>query len=313
MMTMMRFDYMLLFISCLILNHSNSLSNKIDRNPFFKRFERLNYNLEKLNEKHSRVQRSIDDHLTLSFESYNRKFRLKLYPKYQNYFDHEFIEIAHDANRVELVPTASLVMYEGEWANEPKESSLVSGSIIDGLFVGVISSTRHGKYFVESLAKYDSNDRENHSIIYHESDVNSDLVDRRNYENRNLTTMTIGCAARHEKVRDEMEKTQTSFQVPKVDLKDDKDNENNLHRLMQRQQELNSNNERSPFYKYTLKANSNNSSTDIHQRVKRQSGNRLLFPDNNARSTCNLYLKIDPTLYTLVFNNEGKRVYKIHF
>ena len=34
---------------------------------------------------------------------------------------------------------------------------------------------------------------------------------------------------------------------------------------------------------------------------------RLNFPDK--RTVCNLYLKVDPTLYTEVYNNEGNQVH----
>lgn len=322
-MMMMYFNLILFIFFFTNLNFYSSLATQIDRNPFFKRFERLNYDLSELNAKHSRVQRSLVDHLTLSFDGYNRKFRLKLYPKYQNYFDHDFIEINHDANanQIDLVPTSSLVIYEGELTNEPKESSFVSGSIIDGQFIGVISSTKHGKYFVEPLAKYDSSQSANHSIIYHEDDINSDLIDKHQEnenENQNddqIKTTTIGCGARHEKVREEMEKMQTNF---KLDPKSTKSTFN-WRQLMQRQQEMSNEEERSsPFYKYSLKANFLNNDTTttatnipMHKRFKRQSGNRLQFPDNNQRSTCNLFLKVDPTLYTLVFNNEGKKVISI--
>lgn len=60
--------------------------------------------------------------------------------------------------------------YEGHLLDEP-DSSHVTGTIIDGIFYGTISSKKHGKYFIESSRRY-NHTLDSHSIVYNENDIN---------------------------------------------------------------------------------------------------------------------------------------------
>jgi hypothetical protein len=63
-----------------------------------------------------------------------------------------------------------LNFYEGYLLDEPNDS-FASGSIIDGVFYGTITSKSHGKYFIESSKRY-NHTLDAHTIMYHENDIN---------------------------------------------------------------------------------------------------------------------------------------------
>lgn len=77
-------------------------------------------------------------------------------------FNHESIEIDN-----ENYPIDEFWFYSGELIDEP--NSKVTGSIIDGVFFGIIE-TENGIYQVESSKRYDGKFA-SHSIIYHENDI----------------------------------------------------------------------------------------------------------------------------------------------
>lgn len=66
------------------------------------------------------------------------------------------------------------VMYEGFLVDEPVDSK-VNGMIIDGSFVGSIRSKRSGEYFVEPGVRFDKSLGLSQSVVYHESDIDTDF------------------------------------------------------------------------------------------------------------------------------------------
>ena len=51
-----------------------SVTDDISQNPFLKQYDKLNYDVRHLNERHLRVQRSIDNHLYFTFNSHGRYY-----------------------------------------------------------------------------------------------------------------------------------------------------------------------------------------------------------------------------------------------
>ena len=320
-----------LALLCDISTESATETNHLDTNPYFKYYNKLNYDVQDLHEKHLRARRSTDNHVTLSFNGYGkwvsssassylsilllivlirydyhyhyfRQFDIKLRPKADNFFDHDYIEVLED-DKVKLVPTSDLVLYEGEVTNMPKDSSHVIGTIIDGVFSGTIDLKNEGKYFVETVARYIPADQldkfDGHSIIYHEEDVNTHEEVKKNKlksDNENKETETVklshgSCGSAKKHVQAQMLEIQKTFAANASSFKNQV-----------------SYNE--PFYyKYTKEANLK---PNTHGRSKRQSINQRFFPNSNLQNTCGMYLKIDPYLYNQIFYREGRQVRRQH-
>lgn len=279
-------------------SQSNDKPNHLDSNPYFKRYNKLNYDAQDLHEKHLRVRRSSNEHIQLSFKGYGKLFEIRLRPKADNYFDHDYIEVLSD-DHVKLIPTNQLALYEGEVTNAPKDSSHVFGTIIDGVFSGTIDLKNEGKYFVETVARYLPEEQlesfGGHSIIYHENDVNShetvqkskqqESADAKGSESVKLTSGSCGLNKKH--VRAQLLEIQRTFAANASAIRN----------------QVSSN---EPFYyKYTKEANMK---ANPNKRSKRQSINQRFFPNSNLQNTCGMYLKVDPYLYNQIFFREGKQV-----
>jgi hypothetical protein len=172
-------EYLIISIFVLLLSVIQLIgclySDNIGGNPYLIQYDKIIYkkdsNKRTLNERHRRVQRSIDDHLYFSFNSHGIDFKLKLLPSKKSFFANENIEIPPKANESTKFTLADkMPLYEGILVNESNDSH-VSGIIIDGVFYGTIKSRHFGRFHIESSKRY------NHtlgveSIIYHESDVN---------------------------------------------------------------------------------------------------------------------------------------------
>ncbi len=136
---------------------------------------------------------------------------------------HESIHTDH----VELVdgkvPLSDFTIYKGYLTDEPAGSQ-VTGTIIDGIFIGTISSKKHGQFFIESAKRYpndkssDSED-DHHAVIYHESDINTPQqvkeAKRKLGKITNEETVTdddlngeIGCGYTHKKTREQLKREQ---------------------------------------------------------------------------------------------------------
>jgi hypothetical protein len=134
---------------------------------------------------------------------------MELYPAEVSHFEHDFIEFED-----EKVPVSDLKYYEGTLVDE--KDSHVKGAIIDGIFIGEVNSKRDGVYYIES-AKRHENVKEAHSIIYHESDINSNEEIKR--ARRDMSSYTsdeeeeegVGCGSHKRSVRELLEKRQKVF------------------------------------------------------------------------------------------------------
>lgn len=246
-------------------------------NVFLKKYSKVDYNRRELNNNHGRVRRAVDNHIKLSLRSNDREFNIILNPTDKSHFKAKHIEF-HSASK-KLLKVPHNVIYEGFLIDEPDTSS-VKGHVIDGLFVGSIE-TKDGTYFVEPAKKYDQATTD-HSIIYHEADVNNNEEikhARRQFDNilENVVSEGVGCGAHAHKVKELLAKEQRK-----------------MNEKMNKPKKSRNENEK---YKYSKKANDENP----HSRHKRAA--RKEFPQ--AKTVCSLYLKIDPSFYNRIFNSEG--------
>lgn len=291
------------------------VDNHLGHNPYIRRYDTLDYDPS-----HLRARRHVttglsgaSSTLNLNIFSHGREFKLRLRPSRRHSFANNLVEINSEKNTMDVNRLVNF--YEGYLADEP-DSSQVSGSVIDGVFYGTILSTRSGKYYIESIRKYNTTESRSHSIIYHEQDVDLDraklgkfkrAVDERK-KKRSTHSMTDhshhdhldeSCGSTRREVREKMQKEQEELYKERI-RKEGVDpyysyaDESLYERL-----------------KYTREANTQHSRSGGSSRSKRfssfqrqQNGpERIKFP--NDRTICNLYLRVDPQLHTEIFNNEG--------
>jgi len=88
-----------------------------------------------------------------------------------------------------------LTLYEGHLVDEPNDSH-VSGTILDGTFIGSIRSKAHGNYYVEPTQRFE-NSSDSHAIIYHEEDIQ--------------IKKNVGCGLSFDHVQEALTKQQTNF------------------------------------------------------------------------------------------------------
>ncbi len=168
-----------------------------------------------------------------------------------------------------------LTIYEGHLVDEPKDS-YVSGTILDGSFIGTIRSKAHGNFYVEPTKRFEDSD-DSHAVVYHEEDI----------QMRN----NVGCGLSFDHVQEELAKQQNNF----VQIKERK------NKKISSQKDDHEVKVETRSYKYSQVANSQK-----ERREKRQSASQLPFPDQ--RSVCSLYLRIDPYLYDYILKREGNNV-----
>ena len=120
-------------------------------NAFLNKYSEINYDRANLHENHRRVQRSLDSHIKLTLRTDNKEFNLKLKPSTKSNFNNKHIEVISTSKK--LVKTPENSNYEGYLIEEP-DSSIVTGSIINGLFIGTIESKKSGKYQIESAQQF---------------------------------------------------------------------------------------------------------------------------------------------------------------
>ncbi len=114
---------------------------------------------------------------------------------------------------------SDFTIYEGILEDEPKTSK-VSGTIIEGIFVGTIEC-KAGKYYIESSKRYGNDDlKEARTVIYHEDDINSDEEIKRAKRDLSKSLKVddkvsdddlngdVGCGATHKKARDLLKQEQ---------------------------------------------------------------------------------------------------------
>lgn len=265
-------------------------------NQFLDQYDTIKYEPSQLNYKHNRVQRSLDTYLYFSFKGHGRNFKFKLHPSIKNSFDNHKIELPTKKQHVNKL----VDFYEGILLDEPFNSH-VSGTIIDGIFYGTIESDRHGKYYVESARRY-NHTLDAHSIIYHENDINLDATHGKTKRSVNNDENYLKCGASKKDVegwlKEEQKKLYDERQATKGFDPFSYLDPDRYHLFDNVEHEFN---------KYSRDAQSTLHHTNKRAAIKdkgtKKSPKRIKFPDQ--RTMCDLYLRVDPQLYTEIFNNEG--------
>ena len=115
---------------------------------------------------------------------------------------------------------SDFTIYEGVLEDEP-DTSKVSGTIIEGVFVGTIEC-KSGKYYIESSKRYGNDDlSEARAVIYHEDDINSDddIIRAKRDLSKSFKQVNdqvsdddlngnVGCGATHKRTRDLLKQEQ---------------------------------------------------------------------------------------------------------
>ena len=181
--------------------------------------------------------------------------------------------------------------YEGILIDEP-ETSHVSGTIIDGIFYGTITSDLTGKFFIESSKRY-NHTLDAHSIIYHENSVN--------IENTHLTTDDTDTESDKLRCGSSKKTVEDWLKTQQKNLYNQKQKETGFDPYSYVDKDV-----AHEYHKYSQEAQNDFG----HERTKRAtkskestSPKRVQFPEQ--RTMCDLYLRVDPQLYTEIYNNEG--------
>ncbi|XP_077520004.1 disintegrin and metalloproteinase domain-containing protein 10-like [Amblyomma americanum] len=139
-------------------------------NRFVSHFEPLSYQPHQVHRDHVRLRRSINQnqhahgHVYLRFQGFNRLFHLKLRPDTSAFHKDLVVETAQLGR---ITPDISHI-YSGELVGEP--SSLVYGSLVDGVFHGAIQSP-WGRYYVENARRFFPRPKAFHSVLYDARDA----------------------------------------------------------------------------------------------------------------------------------------------
>ncbi|CAF0878218.1 unnamed protein product [Brachionus calyciflorus] len=242
-------------------------------NPYLKKYSSVNFDKKDLLKSHAIAKRSPDNYLSFKFEAHQKIFDIKIEPIESPIFQNDHVEIGSD--RLDI---SDFQMYEGFLVDEPTTSH-VSGTIIDGSFIGTIKSKKDGTYHIEPAKRYEETSNSN-SIIYHETDVISNPRQKRSTnENSDGFDENLGCGLKNLNVKEALAKEQKKISEA---------NRNKV--IVPIKENLIAESE---TYKYSKEANLRN---------KRQS---QTFPD--GKTVCSLYLKIDPFLYDTIYNKEGNK------
>jgi len=252
--------------------------------PYIDKFGHVEYDKHSVSSRHSRVARSLDRHLSISFRSLNRLFEMRLEPAVETHFKHEFVEIGD-----KKVPLSDFEQqfYQGYLLDDPE--SRITGSIIDGVFYGTIETGDGSKFFIESARKFNESHNA-HSIIYNEKHVSYNLNEtakNRRIRDAESGAEAVGCGA--ESVHEWMQTLQK--EAYEKNLKDSPDFDSYYSFVEDAQDHKK---------KYSKEANEGRG-----PRKKRDDATRTHFPAN--RTVCNMYLKVDPKFYREIYRNEGNQ------
>nr|CAB3219987.1 disintegrin and metalloproteinase domain-containing protein 10-like [Phallusia mammillata] len=139
-------------------------------------FEHLSYDIHALKSQHERSKRSLADVETpvkLKFEAHGRNFNIRLVHD-DTIFHPDLIVENSDGNQIDVNISH---IYHGSLYGQ--KNSFVHGSIINGIFRGVIHEPDRGKYYVEETHQFFGGSRgqspmagyRGHSVIYHEDAI----------------------------------------------------------------------------------------------------------------------------------------------
>ncbi|KAI5609866.1 disintegrin and metalloproteinase domain-containing protein 10 isoform X1 [Silurus asotus] len=130
-------------------------------------YESLSYDRIALLQQHRRVRRHLapeTQELHLDFEAYQKVFRLRLKPDFDGFAEDFKVQSSNQSWKGDLPH-----MYSG--VLEDEVGSSCQGSVLDGQFEGSIK-TSNGTFFIEPMQRYTSESTDDHSVIYHEDDIN---------------------------------------------------------------------------------------------------------------------------------------------
>ncbi|XP_070536198.1 disintegrin and metalloproteinase domain-containing protein 10-like [Ptychodera flava] len=145
-------------------------------NQHIHHFEGLNYDRNELNERHQRAKRSTESRIAshrtveLKFSAHERDFHIRL-KRDTEIFTRDFV-IEGDGGHEKTADTSHI--YRGYLQDYP--SSLVHGSIIDGLFEGKVYIDGE-EFYIEPASRYIEEPKDFHSVIYKGSDVTHPYLD----------------------------------------------------------------------------------------------------------------------------------------
>ncbi|XP_058257120.1 disintegrin and metalloproteinase domain-containing protein 10 isoform X2 [Hemibagrus wyckioides] len=153
------------FIICLALK-GYCAEDFRDIRRYVKYYESLSYDRTALLQQHQRVRRHLDPEtqvLHLDFEAFHRVFRLQLKPDFDGFAEDFNVLSSNQSRKGDLSHIYSGVL-------EDEVGSSCQGSILKGQFEGSIK-TSNGTFYVEPMQRYTSESTDNHSVIYHEDDI----------------------------------------------------------------------------------------------------------------------------------------------
>ncbi|XP_034561874.1 disintegrin and metalloproteinase domain-containing protein 10 [Notolabrus celidotus] len=134
--------------------------------PYIQHYEGLSYNRKDLHKEHLRSRRATQHQeytLKLDFTAFHRTFRLRLKRNAAVFSENFQLVLKNGSTSADLSH-----LYSGTLEGE--HGSACHGSVSQGLFEGTIH-TDNGTYHVEPVDRYNSNQTDHHSIIYHEDDM----------------------------------------------------------------------------------------------------------------------------------------------
>uniref|UniRef100_H2Y604 ADAM10 endopeptidase n=1 Tax=Ciona savignyi TaxID=51511 RepID=H2Y604_CIOSA len=139
-------------------------------------FEHLKYDVQSVVDQHDRSRRSIaftTKPVKLKFQAHGRNFDIHLY-RDNSIFRPDFVVVDENENQLDVNISH---IYHGILYGQ--HSSLVHGSIIGGIFRGVIHDPHKGRYYVEETHQFFGGSQgqspiggyNGHSVIYNENDI----------------------------------------------------------------------------------------------------------------------------------------------
>ncbi|CAI9736049.1 and metalloproteinase domain-containing 10-like isoform X1 [Octopus vulgaris] len=166
---------------CFVFTSAPSSTGKRFLDDYIEHYHPLVYNHHELNRNHYRYKRSLNSHILLSFNAFNRDFTLKL-EKDDTIFAPDHVHQNRNGTRE---PVDTSFVYKGTVLGY--SNSKVFGVIIAKLFRGEISIPNEPTYHIEPSTRFFSTKQPFHSVIYSEKDLNVDpYKERREKEQKEL-------------------------------------------------------------------------------------------------------------------------------
>uniref|UniRef100_A0A673I7J2 ADAM10 endopeptidase n=1 Tax=Sinocyclocheilus rhinocerous TaxID=307959 RepID=A0A673I7J2_9TELE len=157
-----------IYLLIYILSRGHFTKALQDISKYIKHYEGLSYDRELIKQQHQRIRRETHPNkqeLHLNFNAFQREFHLRLKPDVNGFTEDFKVQSEDETQMVDLSH-----IYSG--AVEDESESSCQGSVLEGQFEGSIT-TANGTFYVEPIDRYTTSNTDDHSIIYHEDDVDS--------------------------------------------------------------------------------------------------------------------------------------------